>query len=88
SVAGEKPGPGDRVPKSVPIEPELGPRRTREAFVYEFEGEAGARGTPRRQPLREAAPRARERAAGSLRRSLATPEEAAFAGRYFERIAP
>lgn len=88
SEAGEKPGPGERVPKPVPIEPAPGPRRSREAFVYEFEGEAGARGSPRRQPLREAAPRAKERAAGALRRSLATPEEAAFAGRYFDRIAP
>ncbi len=72
----------------MPIEPEVGPRRSREAFVYEFEGEAGGRGSPRRQPLRDAAPRAKERATGALRRSLATPEEAAFAGRYFERITP
>ncbi len=88
SEQGEKPEPGERTPKPVPIEPEAGPRRSREAFVYEFEGEAGARGSPRRQPLRDAAPRAKERATGALRRSLATPAEAAFAGRYFERIAP
>jgi hypothetical protein len=85
SRAEEKPGPGERVPKPVAIEPPEGPRRAREAFVLEFYDEAAG---ARRIPLREAVPRARERAWAAFRRSLGSSEETAFAGRYFERLPP
>jgi len=86
----EPPDPGTLVPKPVAIEPQGGEPRKRETYVFEFPDEAsGASATaPRRIPLREALPRARERAEAAVRRSAASPEEATFAGRYFERLLP